>query len=82
MGLQVPFASYILVKKKKKLNWVRHGGQLNTVTGNETELASQLKSIPSLPTQPMKGFTTLSGSTSPTIYGQQCGFFYVPQESE
>ena len=75
-------APFLLVKKKK-LYWVRHGGQLNTVTNNGTGLASQLKSTPSLPTQLMKSFTTPSGSTSPTLYGQQqCGFFYVPQESE
>ena len=83
MGLQVPFAPYLLVKKKKKkLYWVRHGGQLNTVTKNETGLASQLKSAPLLPTQPIKSFTKPSGCTSPTLYGQQCGSFYVPQESE
>ena len=37
---------------------------------------------PSLRTQPMKGCTTPLGSTPPTLYEQQCGFFYVPQESE
>ena len=30
----------------------------------------------------MKGCTTPLGSTPPTLYEQQCGFFYVPQESE
>ena len=51
---------------------------LETVTGDETGLTSQLISAPSLPTQPMKGCTTQPGSfTSFTT-----GFFYVPQESE
>ena len=36
----------------------------------------------SLSTQPMKGCTTPSGSTPPTLYERQCGFFYVPQELE
>ena len=53
-----------------------------TVAENETGLMSQLISTPSLPTQPMKGCTTPPGSTPPTLYEQQCGFFYVPQESE
>ena len=30
----------------------------------------------------MKGCTTPPGSTPPILYEQQCGFFYVPQESE
>ena len=55
---------------------------LETVTGDETGLTSQLISAPSLPTQPMKGCTTPPGSTPPTLYEQQCGFFHVPQESE
>ena len=55
---------------------------LNTMTGDETGLASQLISTPSLRTQPMKGCTTPLESTPPTLYEQQCGFFYVPQESE
>ena len=55
---------------------------LNTVTGDETGLASQPISTPSLPTQPMKGCPTPPGSTPPTLYEQQCGFFYVPQDKE
>ena len=27
-----------------------------------------------------KGLTTLTRSTSPTLFEQWCGFFYVPQE--
>ena len=49
---------------------------LNTGTGDGTGLMSQLMSTPSLTTQPMKG------CTPPTLYEQQCWFFYVPQESE
>ena len=49
------------------------------MTGDETGLTSQLISTPSLPTQPMKGCTTPSGSTTPTLYEQQCGFLYVSQ---
>ena len=49
---------------------------------NETGLTSPLISTPSLPTQPMKGCTTSLGSTPPTLYEQQCWFFYVPQELE
>ena len=30
----------------------------------------------------MKGCTTQPGSRPPTLHEQQCGFFYVPQESE
>ena len=37
---------------------------------------------PSLSNQPMKGCTTPPESTPPTLYDQQCGFFYVLQESE
>ena len=37
---------------------------------------------PSLSTQLMKGCTTPPGSTPPTLYEQQCKFFYVPQESD
>ena len=42
----------------------------------------QLILTPSLPTQPMKTCTTPPGSMPPALYEQQCGFFYVPQESE
>ena len=49
---------------------------------DETGLVSELISTPSLPTQQMKGCTTSSWSTPPTLYEQQCGFFYVSQESE
>ena len=52
------------------------------MTGDETGQMSQLTSTPSLPTQPMKGCTTKPGSIPPTLYEQQCGFFYVPRESE
>ena len=55
---------------------------LDTVKGDETGLTFQLTSTSSLPTQPMKGYTTPPGFTSPTLYEQQCGFFYVPRESE
>ena len=55
---------------------------LNTVTGDETGLTSQLISTPSLSKQPMKGCSTTPESTPPTLYDQQCGFFYVLQESE
>ena len=57
---------------------------LNMVTGDEAGLTSQLISTPSSPTYPMKGCTTAPASTPPTLYEQQCGFFYmyVPQESE
>ena len=40
------------------------------------------KSTPSVPTQSMKGCTTPPRSMPPTFYEQQCGFFYVPKESE
>ena len=43
---------------------------LETVTGDETRLTSQLISAPSLPTQPMKGCTTPPGSFT-------TGVFYV-----
>ena len=55
---------------------------LNTMTGDETGLASQLISFPSLPNQPMKGWNTPPRSTTPTLYEQPWGFFYVPQKSE
>ena len=58
---------------------------LNTVTGDETGLTSQLISTSSLATQPMKGCTTRYWGLKlfiPTLYEQQCGFLYVPQESE
>ena len=55
---------------------------LNSVTGDETGLTSQLISTPSLSKQPMKGCSTTPESTPPTLYDQQCGFFYVLQESE
>ena len=55
---------------------------LNTVTSDETGLTSQLISTPWLSTKPMKGCTTPTGSTPPTLYDQQCGFFYVLQKSE
>ena len=45
-------------------------------------LTFQLISTPSLPTQRMKGCTTPLGFMPPTLYEQQCGFFYVPQESK
>ena len=50
------------------------------MTGDETGLTSQLISTPSLPTMSMKGCTTPLGSTPPTLYEQQSGFFYLPQE--
>ena len=50
------------------------------MTGVETGLRSQLISTPLLPTKPMKGCTTPLGSTPLTLYEQQSGFFYVPQE--
>ena len=37
---------------------------------------------PSLPTQQVRGCTTSSRCTPPTLYEQQCEFFYVSQESE
>ena len=46
---------------------------LDTVKGDETGLTFQLTSTSSLPTQPMKGYTTPPGFTSPTLYEQQCG---------
>ena len=56
---------------------------LDMVTGDETAwLMFQLISTPSLPTQPMKGCTTPLGFMPPTLYEQQCGFFYVPQQSK
>ena len=55
---------------------------LNTVTGDETGLTSQLISTPSLSNHPVKGCSTPPESTPPTLYDQQCGFFYVLQESE
>ena len=55
---------------------------LNTVTGDETGLTSQLISTPSVSNHPMKGCSTPPESTPPTLYDQQCGFFYVLQESE
>ena len=56
-------------------------GWLNTVTGNETGLTSEVISTTSLRTQPLTGCTTPPGSTPPILYEQQSGFFYVPQES-
>ena len=57
-----------------------------TVTGDETGLTSQLISTLSTPlllTHPLiGGCTTPPGSTPPTLYERQCGFFHVPQESE
>ena len=47
---------------------------LETVTGDETGLTSQLISAPSLPTQPMKGCTTQPGFRPPTLYEQQLGW--------
>ena len=55
---------------------------LNTVTGDETGPTSQFFFTPSLSTQLMKGCITPPGSTPPTLYEQQCKFFYVPQESD
>ena len=60
---------------------------LNTVTGDETgrtslQLIGSCTSTPPLPTQPMKGCTTPPEWTPRTLYEQQCGFFYAPQESE
>ena len=49
---------------------------------DETGLVSEVISTPSLPTQQKKGCTTSLGSTPPTLYEQQCGFFYISQESE
>ena len=37
---------------------------------------------PFITTQPVKGFTTPPVSTPPTLYEQQCEFFYFPQELE
>ena len=45
-------------------------------------LMFQLISTPSLPTQPMKGCATSLGFMPSTLYKQQCGVFYVPQESK
>ena len=57
---------------------------LNTVTGDEAGIKSELISNPSSPRYPMKGCTTPPASTPPSLYAQQCGFFFVydPQESE
>ena len=49
---------------------------------DETGLVSELISTPSLPTQQKKGCKTSLGSTPPTLYEQQCGFFYISQESK
>ena len=69
----IPFSNYFtyfitLLNSSRGLNKV-------------TELASQLISTPSLLTQPMKGCITPPGRTSPTLYKQQFGFFYVPQDA-
>ena len=63
------------------LYWIPHGNSTRW-QGDETGLTSQLISTLSLPTQPMKGCTTPPGCTPPTLYEQQCGFCYVPQESK
>ena len=39
-------------------------------------------STPSLPTQPMKSYATSLGFMPSTLYKQECGVFYVPQESK
>ena len=65
------------------LYWIDHHGDLTRWWGmKQLGLMFQLISTPSLPTQPMKGCTTPLGSMPPTLYEQQCGFFYVPQESK
>ena len=56
-------------------------GWLNTVTGDETGLTSEVISTTSLRTQPLTGCTTPPGSTPPILFEQQSEFFYVPQES-
>ena len=57
---------------------------LNTVTGDETGLTSQLILAPSLPTQPMKGCTTPPGSTPPLFTNSSMGSvkFQKNQNSE
>lgn len=54
--------------------------QLGDREWNRTNVPN--KSTPSVPTQSMKGCTTPPRSMPPTFYEQQCGFFYVPKESE
>ena len=76
---------------QKKTNWrvrgtlteIRHNDS-TWCKGDETGLTSQLISTTSLPTQPMKGCTTPLGFNAPYSLQteQQCGFFYIPQESE
>ena len=65
------------------LYWIDHHGDLTPWQGiKQLGLTFQLISTPSLPTQPMEGCTTALGSMPPTLYEQQCGFFYLRQESK
>ena len=65
------------------LYWIDRHSDLTRWWGmKQLGLMFQLISTPSLPTQCMKGCTTPFGSMPPTLYEQQCGVFYVPQESK
>ena len=83
-----PVSFVINVTFKQLIYWINLMNLLlwlNTMTGDETGLTSQLISTPSLPTQPMKGCTIRYWGLklfTPTLYEQQCGLLYVPQESE
>ena len=62
---------------------IRHSTQHSDRGWNRTSVAIIiLISTPPLPTQPMSGCNTPPGSMPPTRYKKQCGFFYIPQESE
>ena len=82
-----PVSFVINVTFKQLIYWINLMNLLrclNTVTGDETGLTSQLISTSSLATQPMKGCTTRYWGLKlfiRTLYEQHCGFLYVPQES-
>ena len=60
--------------------WIRHGDSTRCQGMKQDQHPNFF--TPSLSTQLMKGCTTPPGSTPPTLYEQQCKFFYVPQESD
>ena len=55
---------------------------LNTVTGDETGPTSQFFSPLHYPPSSWKAVPHHPGIRPPTLYEQQCKFFYVPQESD
>ena len=64
------FFEFAMVTQHRKRGW------------NRTSVPIDINPFITNPTQPIKGCTTTPGSTPLTLYEQQCGFFYVAQESE